>query len=130
MPAVTTERAGDIAIVRLNRPERLNAINQDVRRELPPALAQLNSDSSVRAVVLTAAGDRAFCAGQDLEEGAGYDIGDVDRWFTEMHSMYAAVRALDGPDSCHQLPLNGNRVQDLRYRSNERGAEAVRCTVP
>ena len=97
MPAVTTERAGEIAIVRLNRPERLNAINQDIRRELPPALAPLNADPLVRAVVLTAAGDRAFCAGQDLEEGAGYDIGDVDRWFTEMHSMYAAVRALDKP---------------------------------
>ena len=97
MPAVTTERAGDIAIVRLNRPERLNAINADIRRELPLALAPLNSDPAVRAVVITAAGDRAFSAGQDLQEGAGYSIDDVDRWFTEMHSMYSAVRALDKP---------------------------------
>jgi enoyl-CoA hydratase len=97
VPAVLTDRAGEIAIVRLNRPERLNAINADIRRELPLALAPLNADAAVRAVVITGAGDRAFSAGQDLEEGAGYGIDDVDRWFTEMHSMYAAVRALDKP---------------------------------
>ena len=97
MPAVITERSGEIAIVRLNRPERLNAINADMRRELPAALAPLNADPAVRAVVISAAGERAFCAGQDLEEAAGYDIDDVDRWFTEMHAMYAAVRALDKP---------------------------------
>ena len=42
-------------------------------------------------------GERAFCAGQDLDEAAAYDIDDVDRWFTEMHAMYAALRALDKP---------------------------------
>lgn len=97
MAAVTVERDGSIAVVRLNRPDRLNAINEDIRRGLPAALAPLNADASVRAVVLHACGERAFCAGQDLDEGAGYGIGDVDRWFTEMHTMYAAVRALDKP---------------------------------
>ena len=97
MPAVLVELQEEIAVVRLNRPERLNAINEAIRRELPPALAPLNADPAVRAVVIAGAGERAFCAGQDLEEGAGYGIGDVDRWFTEMHAMYAAVRALDKP---------------------------------
>jgi len=97
VPAVLTERIDEIAIVRLNRPERLNAINADIRRELPAALAPINADSSVRAVVITASGERAFSAGQDLDEGAGYTIDDVDRWFTEMHTMYGSVRALDKP---------------------------------
>ncbi len=97
MTAVTVERDGEVAVVRLNRPDRLNAVNQDIRLGVAAALAPLNADASVRAVVLTAAGERAFCAGQDLDEGAGYGIGDVDRWFTEMHGMYAAVRALDKP---------------------------------
>jgi enoyl-CoA hydratase/carnithine racemase len=95
--AVLTERNGEIAIVRLNRPERLNAINADIRRELPAALAPLNADPGVRAVLITSAGERAFSAGQDLDEGAGYTIDDVDRWFTEMHAMYASVRSLDKP---------------------------------
>jgi enoyl-CoA hydratase/carnithine racemase len=95
--AVTVEREGDIAIVRLNRPERLNAVNEEIRRGLPAALAPLNRDADVRAVVLTAAGERAFCAGQDLDEAAGYDTGDVERWFTELHAMYGAIRVLDKP---------------------------------
>ena len=97
MPAVLVERAGEVALVRLNRPQRLNAINEDIRRELPPALAALNADPGVRALVLAGAGERAFSAGQDLDEAAGYGPDDVERWFSELHATYAAVRALDKP---------------------------------
>ena len=94
---VLLERHDELAILRLNRPARLNAINADIRRALPAALRALNSDAGVRAVVITGAGERAFSAGQDLDEGARYGIDDVDRWFTEMWEMYAAVRAMDKP---------------------------------
>jgi len=96
--AVLLEHLDDgVAVVRLNRPQALNAINEDIRRALPPALAALNADRSVRAVVITGTGERAFSAGQDLAEGTGYAIDDVDRWFTELHAAYGAVRALDKP---------------------------------
>jgi enoyl-CoA hydratase/carnithine racemase len=97
VPAVLVERAGEVALVRLNRPQRLNAINEDIRRELPPALAALNADPGVRALVLAGAGERAFSAGQDLDEAARYGPDDVERWFTELHATYAAVRAMDKP---------------------------------
>jgi len=97
VPSVLVERAGEIALVRLNRPQRLNAINEDIRRELPPALAALNADPALRAVVLAGAGERAFSAGQDLDEAAGYGADDVERWFTELHATYAAVRDMDKP---------------------------------
>lgn len=97
MPSVTVESSGEIAILRLNRPESLNAINAEVRRELPPALAALNADRAVRAVVIAGAGERAFSAGQDLAEAAGFGIEDVDEWFTRAHAMFAAVRAMDKP---------------------------------
>jgi len=96
--AVLVERLPDgIAVVRLNRPQALNAINEDIRRALPPALAALNDDTTVRAVVVTGAGERAFSAGQDLAEGARYTVDDVERWFSELHAAYAAVRAIDKP---------------------------------
>jgi len=96
--AVLLEHLDDgVAVLRLNRPQALNAINEDIRRALPPALAALNADRSVRAVVITGTGERAFSAGQDLAEGTGYAIDDVDRWFTELHAAYGAVRALDKP---------------------------------
>lgn len=98
MSAVLVERLDDgVAVVRLNRPAALNAVNEDLRRALPPALAALNADAQVRAVVVTGAGERAFSAGQDLAEGARYTFDDVDRWFTELHAAYGAVRALDKP---------------------------------
>lgn len=59
-----------IALLRLNRPKVLNAINNDVLKELRDHLNQLDSDSSIRAVILTG-DDRAFAAGADLAALAG-----------------------------------------------------------
>ena len=97
MPTVLVERDGAIAHVRLNRPQQLNAVNADMRRELPSALAALDADASVRALVVSGAGDRAFCAGQDLHEGAAFTADDVEEWFTRQHAMFGAVRAVNKP---------------------------------
>jgi enoyl-CoA hydratase/carnithine racemase len=97
MPAVLVEQQGAIAILRLNRPEAMNAINEDIRSELPPVLARLEADASVRAVVITGAGDRAFSSGQDLEEAAAFTAADVDGWFTRAHAMFSAIRAMNKP---------------------------------
>lgn len=62
-----TECDGGLAVLTLNRPERRNALNLDLKTALVAAVDELAKDDSVRAVVLTGAG-RAFCAGQDLAE--------------------------------------------------------------
>jgi 2-(1,2-epoxy-1,2-dihydrophenyl)acetyl-CoA isomerase len=59
------ETRGEVAIVTLNRPDKLNAINADLRRDLRDALGTAQADDDVRAVVLTGAG-RGFCSGADL----------------------------------------------------------------
>jgi enoyl-CoA hydratase/carnithine racemase len=58
--------AGGVARVTINRPERRNAMSWSVLTELRDAVASAKADSDVRAVVLTGAGDKAFCAGADL----------------------------------------------------------------
>ncbi len=63
--------AGGVATVTINRPERRNALSWAVIGELRSVLATLRDDDSVRVVVLTGAGDRAFCAGADLDGMAG-----------------------------------------------------------
>jgi enoyl-CoA hydratase/carnithine racemase len=67
--AVLSERRGAFLWITINRPERRNAINAAVIEGIRSALAGLDSDRTVRAVVLTGAGDKAFCAGGDLEGG-------------------------------------------------------------
>jgi 2-(1,2-epoxy-1,2-dihydrophenyl)acetyl-CoA isomerase len=59
------EIRGEVAIVTLNRPEKLNAINADLRRDLHAALGAAQADDAVRAAILTGAG-RGFCSGADL----------------------------------------------------------------
>src|SRR5271155_4234006 len=65
---VQVHRRAAVAWVMLNRPETLNAINEEVRRELPRLLLELDEDPEVRVIVLRGAGNRAFCVGADLKE--------------------------------------------------------------
>lgn len=65
---VTIERDGAVAVVTLNRPEAMNALSRDLRRDLAAAMRAVNEDPEIRAVVLTGAGTRAFTAGLDLKE--------------------------------------------------------------
>jgi enoyl-CoA hydratase len=64
---VTVDREAPLAILRLNRPERLNAVSRELIEDVIGALDTLEADADVRAIVITGAG-RAFCAGADLAE--------------------------------------------------------------
>lgn len=92
-----TERRDHILQVTLNRPESFNAINSELRAALIDALDNANGDSTVRAIVITGSGEKAFCSGQDLTETSRYGAGDVQAWLSANHAMYRAVRALDKP---------------------------------
>jgi enoyl-CoA hydratase len=65
--SVDFERRGAVAIVTLNRPDARNALDPDTIRGLGRAFTEAEADEGVRAVLLTGAGDRAFCAGMDLK---------------------------------------------------------------
>lgn len=64
---ILEELSGRVLTLTINRPERLNAIDYDTALLLGEALERAESDASVSAVILTGAGERAFCAGQDLK---------------------------------------------------------------
>lgn len=65
-PHVRTEVTGAVATVTIDRQKKLNALNRQVVEEIGVAFARLREDESVRGVVLTGAGDRAFAAGADI----------------------------------------------------------------
>jgi crotonobetainyl-CoA hydratase len=65
--AVLVERRGHVLVITLNRPEARNAINGAVTEALGDAMERADQDPEIRVVVLTGAGDKAFCAGADLK---------------------------------------------------------------
>lgn len=71
---VLVERSDGIATITLNRPDKLNAVNQQMRTEVLGLLDELETDDDVRVVIFTGSG-RGFCAGADISEfeGAGMD---------------------------------------------------------
>jgi enoyl-CoA hydratase/carnithine racemase len=105
--AVTLERDGRIAIVRLNRPAAMNAVNDALRQQLGRVLRDLDADEGTDAIVLTGSGDRAFCAGQDLEESAAVTTETLAGWLNRQHAMYQAVRDVTKPIVA---ALNGTAV--------------------
>lgn len=68
---ILREQEGRVIILTVNRPDKLNALNQQVRDEVLEHLAQIEQDDSVGVVILTGAGDKSFIAGADIGEFAG-----------------------------------------------------------
>lgn len=68
---VLIEKRGKIAIVTVNRPDKLNALNTRTREDILAAFDELEHDDQVRVVIITGAGEKAFIAGADIGEFAG-----------------------------------------------------------
>ncbi|AOB31434.1 enoyl-CoA hydratase [Bordetella sp. H567] len=86
-----------VAVITLNRPEKLNAWNTEMRDEIIAALRAFDADPDVAAIIMTGAGDRAFCAGQDLEEAKHFDVARSEEWMREWETYYDALRGLSKP---------------------------------
>src|ERR1700760_1850922 len=67
MPVVETERHGQVLVVRMNRPERLNALNHEMRNRLAETWTEFRHSNELEVAIFTGAG-RAFCAGEDMKE--------------------------------------------------------------
>jgi methylglutaconyl-CoA hydratase len=70
--AVLFEKRGPVYWITLNRPEKRNALNADVIAGIVEGYRKAHADSESRAIVLTGAGDKAFCAGADLQPGRSF----------------------------------------------------------
>ncbi len=94
---IEIETTGAVALIRFNRPEKLNAWHAPMRTEIIDALRSFEADEAIKAVVLTGVGSRAFCAGQDLEEAHGFDVKASEVWMREWETYYATLRSMSKP---------------------------------
>jgi enoyl-CoA hydratase len=121
---ITAQRSGDVLVVTLDAPRRRNALTAAMLRQLHDVFVGLRSEASVRAVVITGAGDLAFCAGADLAEVRA--AGESGKWqqrafgqqaFTAMEELPKPVIA-----AVNGYAIGGGTelavACDMRYASN------------
>jgi enoyl-CoA hydratase/carnithine racemase len=100
MAVVISEQDGPVLRLRLNRPEKLNALSDEVREHLSAAVTKVADDVSIRVVVVEGAG-RSFSAGVDLRAGAD----DGDAWAERRHRAGAWQRLLDQLEALPQVTV-------------------------
>ena len=97
METLVLERDAHVALLTINRPQRLNAISNALIGELTAAMRALAADGELRAAILTGAGERAFCVGMDLKERGGMSEAELAKQRAAMFEMFAAVRNCPAP---------------------------------
>jgi enoyl-CoA hydratase len=88
---VLLEKNGPIATITLNRPDKLNALNELLLRELDEILDELKNDASIHAAVLTGAGEKAFAAGADIASMQSLTSAEAYRFAQIGHAVGNAI---------------------------------------
>ena len=97
MSFVLVEKVDRIAWVTLNRPEKLNALNNEVLKELERTFADLEHDAEVGAVVLTGAGEKAFVAGADIAELKTLDAASARLQSLRAQAVFQRIESMPKP---------------------------------
>jgi 3-hydroxypropionyl-coenzyme A dehydratase len=97
MKYIQLEPQGDIAILRINRPEALNAMNLDVISELSKMIDIIAADESIKAVVITGAGERSFCAGADISYMVNINPMQAEKYATSAQDVINKIDRLEKP---------------------------------
>ena len=87
----------DIAIIKINRPEVLNALNKEIMTELSQALDIVSTDDGIKVIVITGTGERSFCAGADIRYVVNVDPIEAERYATFVHTLLNKIENLQKP---------------------------------
>jgi len=94
---INIQKQGRIAILTLNRPDALNALTQELARAITDRLVELDTATNVDGIVLTGAGNKAFCAGVDLQEAIGIKVDEIEEWFGSVCNIYRQILLTNKP---------------------------------
>ena len=97
MKYIQIDLLNEIAILRINRPEALNAMNLDVIFELARAIDIISADEGVKVLVITGAGERSFCAGADISYMVNIDAVTAEKYASSAQSVLNKIEKMEKP---------------------------------
>ena len=98
MENILIEKQDNIAVITINRPTKLNALNKATIQELHDAFKQLNEDKETKVIIITGSGEKAFVAGADISEFAHFSVEDGEKLAAEgQRLLFDFVQNLSTP---------------------------------
>ncbi len=97
MPLLIEERRDATLLLTIDGEAQMNVLSRALVAELGAKAELAAHDSSIRAVVITGKGSKAFCAGANLKERTGWTVDDVRRWLIELHAGLRAIERCSKP---------------------------------
>lgn len=97
MPELRVEDRGDVRVLTIDKEQQMNVLSRALVAELAQQARQASAEAGVRAVVVTGAGRRAFCAGANLKERTGWTEDDIRRWLVELHAGFREIERCEKP---------------------------------
>jgi 3-hydroxypropionyl-coenzyme A dehydratase len=97
MKYVQIDLQNDIAILKINRPEALNAMNLDVIYELSRAIDLVSVDQGIKVVIITGSGERSFCAGADISYMVDIDAVTAEKYASSAQSVLNKIEKMEKP---------------------------------
>ena len=94
---IQLESQGEIAILRINRPEALNAMNNDVISELSQTIDKVGADESIKVIIITGAGEKSFCAGADISYMVDIDPITAEKYASSAQSVLNKIERIEKP---------------------------------
>src|SRR5919112_4667341 len=86
-----------VAIIKINRPEVLNALNKEAMSELSAAIDIVGADDKVKVLIITGTGERSFCAGADIKYVVNINPIEAEKYATFVHTLLNKVENLEKP---------------------------------
>lgn len=124
MKYVQLESLNDVAIIRINRPEALNALNIDVLSELSRTIDIVNVDECIKVVIITGSGEKSFCAGADISYMVKIDPIAAEKYASSAQAVLNKIERMEKPviGAINGYALGGGcelaMVCDIRIASN------------
>ncbi|MEI3605097.1 enoyl-CoA hydratase/isomerase family protein [Pseudogracilibacillus sp. SE30717A] len=94
---ITTNLTENVLTITIDRPESYNSLSTQTKLDLADAFTKADTNSDVRAIIITGSGNKSFCSGQDLSESKDLDEQAAENWIEEFDHLYRVIRKVKKP---------------------------------